>query len=255
VRGLWGGYRLQLWSYRAYPDSLIPLFTSPLFAVIFVMVLRHGGRKDLTAYAVVAPVFIALWWFALFHGGWVIQTERWSGTIEMLVAAPSQTPAVVFGRILAVTSVGLLSFVEVWLVGRYVLNASVTIHHPWLLAATLGATAFAMATWALFMAAAFVLARSAVTITNSASYPFYVLGGILVPVSFLPGWIRWLSSGVFLSWASDLLRADLAPAPVHHAAWRLGMLVVLGIVGLVVGSATLLWILRRVRATGELALQ
>jgi ABC-2 type transport system permease protein len=252
VREVWAAFRIQLRFYVAYPDTLIPLFTAPLFTVIFVMIVRHAGRSDLSAYAVVAPVFISLWWFALFHGGWVVQTERWEGTIEQLVATPSSFPLVVFGRILAVTTVGLLSFVEVWIIGRWVLGADVRIHHPGVLVATLFATAAAMASTALFMSGLFVLARSAVTFTNSASYPFYVLGGILVPISFLPGWIQPLSKGVFLSWSSDLLRSSLSPHHVHHAGFRVGMVLVLGACALVLGSWTILWILRRVRTTGEL---
>jgi ABC-2 type transport system permease protein len=255
VRALAAGFRIQLRFYRAYPDNLIPLFTSPLFTIIFLMIVRHGGRSDLSAYAIVAPIFIALWWFALFHGGWVIQTERWEGTIEQLVASPSGLPLVVFGRILAVTTVGLVAFPEIWLISRYVLHTHLTVHHPSLLVATLIATAFAMAATALFMAALFVLARNAVTFSNSASYPFYVLGGILVPVSFLPGWIQPLTKIVFLSWASDLLRSSLAPGRPNDPVFRVGMVVALGIAALALAGVTLRGILRRVRTTGELGFQ
>src|SRR5215211_1641043 len=153
----------------------IPLLTAPLYTIIFLLVVRHNGREDLSSYAVVAPVFMTLWWFALFHGGLVIQTDRWESTIEALFAAPTPFPLIVFGRILAVTSVGLLSFVEIWVVARYLLRMSIAVHHPALLVVTLLTTAFAMASTALLMAGLFVLTRSAVTISNSASFPFYVL--------------------------------------------------------------------------------
>jgi ABC-2 type transport system permease protein len=102
------------------------------------------------------------------------------------------------------------------------------------------------------MAALFVLARNAVTFSNSASYPFYVLGGILVPVSLLPHWVRPISSVVFLSWSADLLRASLQAAPVHHLWERAGMVVLLGACGYVLGLVALRFILVRVRERGEL---
>lgn len=255
MRGLLAGFRLQLWFYRNYPDMWIPLLTAPLYTVIFSMVIRHGGREDLSSYAVIAPFFMTLWWFALFHGGMVIQTERWEGTVECLAAAPTSFPIVILGRIGAVMLVGLASFVEVWLFGTYVLHLDVTIHHPAVFAATLVVTAFAMATTALLFAGLFVLARSAATFTNSASYPFYVLGGIIVPVAFLPGWVQPLSTVVFLSWSADLLRVSLAPAPAHGVATGLGMVAVLGVAALALGSAMMNRILRRVRNTGELNFQ
>lgn len=77
------------------------------------------------------------------------------------------------------------------------------------------------------MAGLFVLARSAVTFANSASYPFCPLGGILVPVSPLPGFLQPLSNVVFLSWSATLLRASLSPQPLPRP--RLGLAMILGL--------------------------
>jgi ABC-2 type transport system permease protein len=255
VPGIVAGFRLQMTFYRSYPQMWIPLLTAPLYTIIFTMVIRHGGRADLSAYAVVAPFFMSLWWFALFHGGLVIQGDRWEGTLEPHTATPVGFAYSVLGRILAVMTVGLGSFAEVYLFGRYALGVPVVVHHPLVLAATLLLTAFAMGTTALFFAGLFVLARSAVTFANSASYPFYVLGGILVPVSLLPGWLQPVSTVVFLSWSARLLRASLSPAPADDAGFALAMLFGLGCAALVLGAALLERILRRVRRTGELSFQ
>src|SRR5215471_9900219 len=112
------------------PDSLIPLLTGPLFALVFSMVLRHGGRTDLSSYAVIAPFYMSLWWFAVFTGGYVIQTDRREATIEYLVAAPVGFASVVIGRIATMMLAGAVAFAEVFLFGRYVLRVDVTIHHP-----------------------------------------------------------------------------------------------------------------------------
>ncbi len=253
MRGLLAGVRLQLIITTRYAESLLPLIIAPLYTVIFLMILRTGGRPDLSGYAVIAPVFIALWWYALFQGGLVVQSDRWADTIELHVATPTRYAVVVFGRILTTTGVGLLSFVEVWLVGRYLLRANVSVHHPWVLVATLLATAFAMAATALLLSGLVVFLRNAFSLTNSISYPFYVLGGILVPVALLPGWVQPFSKIVFLSWSADLLRASLNPAPVAGAAWRLGMIVVLGAAAFAVATGLLRRILNRVRNTGELS--
>ena len=252
MKAFLAGFAIQLRFMRAYPDSLIPFFTAPLFTVIFMLVFRHAGRADLTAYAAIAPVFIAVWWLALFNSGWVISTERWQGTIELLVAAPSSFAAVVLGRIAATTALGVVSFVETWFVARVLFGAVVRIHHLWAFVATIVVTLLAMAGTAVAMSALFVLARNAYTFSNSASYPFYVLSGILVPVSFLPSWLRPVSSVIFLSWSADLLRATLRAGPIDRAAFRLTMILLLGACGYLAGAFFLRVILRRVRVTGEL---
>lgn len=253
MRAFLAGAGIQVRFMRAYPDSLIPFITAPLFTVIFMLIFRHAGRADLSAYAAIAPVFIALWWLALFNSGWVITTERWQGTIELLVAAPSPFAAVVLGRIAATTILGVVSFGEAWLVARVIFGAAVHIHHPWAFVATAVTTVVAMAGTAVAMSALFVLARNAVTFSNSASYPFYVLGGILAPVSVLPAWLRPVSSVVFLSWSADLLRATLRAAPIDRLWFRLGMILLLGACGYAAGAFFLRVILQRVRDTGELA--
>jgi ABC-2 type transport system permease protein len=253
LRSFWAGFRVQIRFMRAYPDSLIPFFTAPLFTVIFLMIFDRAGRDDLTAYAAVAPLFIALWWLALFQSGWVVSHDRWSGTIEPLVAAPGSFAANVLGRILAPTMVGLVSFAEVWVVARLFFGEAIRIHHPAAFVLTVGATLAAMAGTAVVMAALFVLTRSAATFSNSASYPFYVLGGILVPVSVLPNWLEPVTSIVFLSWSSGLMRDALQPGAIDDLALRVGMVLFLGACGFAVGMALLTRILTRVRSNGELS--
>lgn len=252
MRAFLAGSRIQLRFLVAYPDSLIPFFTAPLFTIIFLMIFRHAGRADLTGYAAVAPVFMALWWLALFNAGWTITTDRWNGTIEMLVAAPSSFATVVLGRITATTMIGVVSFGEAWLVARLFFGTTVRIHHPWAFLATILITLVAMAGTSVAMASLFVLTRNAVTFSNAASYPFYILGGILVPVSLLPSWIRPVSTIVFLSWSADLLRATLRASPMHDLGFRLGMVALLGACGFAVGALGMRYILTRVRGSGEL---
>jgi ABC-2 type transport system permease protein len=255
MRAVWSGFALQSRMFRAYPDGLFPLFMTPFLAVIFLMIIDHAGREDLASYAVVAPVFMGLWWVSLMSAGGVISWDRWQGTLELIIAAPARFPLVVFGRILAVTTVGLVGFVEVWVIAKLLYRTEFTIHHPWHFAATLATSAAAMAGTAVAMSALFVLARNAVTFINSGSYPFFLLGGVLVPASFLPGGLEALSSAVFLSWSSDLLRASLAPAPVDGFEYRLAMVLALGSAGLLIGSAMMVHFLRKVRMSGDIAHQ
>jgi ABC-2 type transport system permease protein len=247
------GYKLQLRIVRSDPDFLMPLALVPFFTIAFLAIFRHAGRDDLTTYAVLAPVLIALWQLSLVTSGEIVADDRWLGTLELVVAAPASLAASVVARVLAVTSIALLSFAEVWVVARVLFGVDVVFHHPLAFVLTLAATTLAMAGTALIMAALFVVTRSARTFQNSLSFPFYVLGGVLVPVSFLPDWLEPLASMVFLSWAADLLRASLAPAPVDDLGPRLGMVLVLGAVGFLVGSYLLARLLRHVRQTGEVS--
>ena len=110
-----------------------------------------------------------------------------------------------------------------------------------------------MAGTAVAFAALFVLTRNAYTFANSASFPFYVLGGVFVPVAILPGWIRPVSSAIFMSWSADLLRASLRTAAIRDFWGRLGVVVAFGIVTFGIARALLVYVLHRMRHTGDLA--
>jgi ABC-2 type transport system permease protein len=246
-------FRLQLRIIRSDPDYSMPLVTIPLFAVTFIAIVRHAGRDDLTPYALVAPVLIALWQLSLLDSGEIIEADRWQGVLESVIAAPANVATLVLGRVFAVTTVAFLALVEVWLVARLLFGVAVEFHHPGVFLLTLAASGVAMSGTAVIMAALFVLARSARTFQNSLSYPFYVLGGVLVPVSFLPDWLEPLSSVVFLSWSAELLRDSLDPAPLSDATTRLGAVLFLGGAGFAIGRVLLRRILDRVRAEGSAA--
>lgn len=217
--------------------------------------MRAAGRRDLTVYAVVAPVLITLWGMALEISGDIVDSDRGVGILESVVATPVGFPTVVSGRVLAVTVLSFVGVAETWLVARIGFGVDVQVHHPAALAATLAVTGLATAGTAVVMAAIFVLARTARTFQNTLNYPVYLLAGVIVPVSFLPEWIRPLGRALFLSWSAELLRETLSPAPMADVVPRLGLILLLGGAGLAVGLAALHVVLRRVRVLGTLGFQ
>jgi ABC-2 type transport system permease protein len=253
MRAFRAGMWLELRIMRSNPDTLVPFAIAPLFTIIFITIVRNGDRRDLQPDALMAPVLMTLWWFALFFGGNLVTRDRWEGVLEWILVAPASLAVVILGRIAAIMAVGSLGFFEVWAVGRLLLGASIPFEHPLALALTLLVTLFAMAGTAVVFAALFVLTRNSYTFANSSSFPFYVLGGVFVPIALLPGWIQPVTKGVFMSWSSDLLRASIKPGPIHNEWGRLGMVLLIGVISFAFGRLVLHYVLRRMRATGELA--
>jgi len=250
--GFRGAIRLQLQIVASDRGYLNEIIANPFFAVIFLGVVRASGRRDLTTFAIVAPVLMTLWAMALEISGDVVDSDRSLGILEQVVATPTPFAAVVFGRVLAVTALSTIAVAETWLVARIGFGVHLPLEHPGVLAATLLVTGLAMTGTALVMAAAFVLAGGARTFQNTMNYPIYLIAGVLVPISFLPHWLRPVSRVVFLSWSANLLRDALRAAAVPDVAFRLGMILLLGGVGCAVGLAGLQVVLRRVRQLGTI---
>ncbi len=136
---------------------------------------------------------------------------------------------------------------------RFVFMVHVRIDHPALLALTLVVTLFAMAGTATVLAGLFVLSRNVMLFQNSMTYPFYLLGGVLVPIALLPFWVQPISRVFFLSWSSDLVRASIRPEALAGWAWQLCVVAGLGIAGLIAGQVMIEQVVRRVMKTGSAA--
>lgn len=252
MRGIVGAARMQLQLITRDRSYLNAIIANPFFAIIFLGIVKAAKRDDLTGFAMVAPVLITLWNMAIEISGGIVDSDRWHGTLEGVVASPVGYPSVILGRVLAVNFLGLFGVIETGIVARVGFGASVTVHHPDVLVGGLLVTALAMTGTATLLAALFVLTRTATTFANTMTYPFYLLGGVLVPLSFLPWWIRPGGRLIFLSWSADLLRDSLAAAPVEDVAIRYAVVLGLGFAGLVAGQIVLRVVLDRLRNQGTL---
>lgn len=247
------GWGYQLSVVGSQPDYWMTLITNPLLAVVFLAIVRNAGRDDLLGHAVLAPALLGMWAMSLFISGEVVSRDRDFGLLEPTLATPSSYALLTTGRIGFVTTLSLLGFAESWLVAWLLFGIAIPVPHPGAFAVTIVASAFAMAGTALIMSALFVASTSVRRFQNSLSYPFYVLGGIMVPVGLLPGWIQPVSRLVFLSWSSDLLRDSLQADPIAGFPPRVAAILVLGAVGFLVGAWLLNRLVDRARRTGEVA--
>src|SRR5574338_1175172 len=92
-----------------------------MIALLALWMLKDRG-PDHAIFVVVGSGLTGLWSSLLFISGNSINRERWSGTLETLVAAPVPFDVVVFGKNLANVVQSLASmivgyFIAVWLFG------------------------------------------------------------------------------------------------------------------------------------------
>ena len=180
--------------------------------------------------------------------------ERDFETLELAVASPASFPAVILSRMMVITSISLIGIAESWLIIRFVFGVSLTIHHPWVFAATMLLTAFAAAGTALIPAALFSFARSARTYQNSITYPVYIFSGILVPLTVFPDWLAPVSRVIFLYWSGELLRDSMQTATPEGVIVKLGAIAILGVGAALVGGALIARMIHYLRQEGRLGI-
>jgi len=254
LRALSGAAWAQLQLTRQNIEDLRPILTMPLLTLVSLAVLVNSGRTELLHYGLVAAVLMTIGQMGNFVASEIVFQERHGQTLELVVASPSPYVGVLLARILVLTVGGLVGVAESWLIARLVFGLHLTIWHPLLLASTLLATSLATAGTALLTAALFSLGRQVRTFQNAINGPLYLLGGVLVPVAYLPDWLRPLSPFVFFSWAADLLRAAFETAEPAGVARGLSTIVLLGAAAGGLGALILRRMLDNLRRRGSLGL-
>lgn len=239
---------------RHKPVELFTLLLIPLQTMGFVAIFRFAGRPDLDLYAVLAPALISLWQMALLISGEVIARERDNQSLESLCAAPGRLWVVLIGRVGVVTGASLLGLVLSAATGWIAFGIGPVVAAPGVFAIAMLATVVATTGTALLFCVFFVNARSPRIFQNAATYPFYVLGGVLVPIALYPDWIQPVSRVVFLSWSADLLRDSVHNAAVPGWAWRCAVVLGLAVAAAVGARALLGATLRNARQEGKLGL-
>jgi ABC-2 type transport system permease protein len=159
----------------------------------------------------------------------------------------------VLGRVLAVSATGMLTFVESWLVARVGFGVTVPLLNPGLIVVALVITAIGSAFTATLLASGFMLSRNLHVFQNSLSYPIYILGGVVVPIITLPGWLHPISAVVYLSWSADLLRNAASNPDPEGVALDIAMSLGLSVAALLVGVVLMKWFARRLRVDASAA--
>jgi len=103
----------------------------------------------------------------------------------------------------------------------------------------------------LILASTFIMYRNANALSNLLEYPVWLVTGLLVSLSLLPGWVGPISWALAPTWGVNALRE----AAISGNAWpEIGMCLLLSAVYLVIGHFALQHFERLARERATLSL-
>lgn len=176
-------------------------------AVLILIVL--GQQPDIDAGAsmrlLTAVVLTALWNGTVWVAAGILQRELELGTLAANVTSVHPGFLVLLGKSLGattrtVTAIVLTSAATVLLIGAPLQFRAPVLMAVGLLTVVLSSTALGMV-----LASVFLLTRYGPALSNALMFPIYILGGMLIPVSLLPEFLRPLSTVISLRWAQQFL--------------------------------------------------
>lgn len=248
--GLGWLFHLKMLSRSAF-DGLLNVLWPLFFATVAFFMFRAGAGGETLVYASFGAAVMGIWSSTSTSAGSAMQRERWHGTLELLVVSPTHFSLVLLPVTVAMSTIGLYSLTATLLWGRIAFGIDVPLDRPLLFAAALVATVVSIGSLGFLLAVSFVRYRTAWALGNMLEYPVWLVGGFLVPLSLLPGWVRPLSWLLAPTWGVDAVReAALGGSPLLE----IGICLALGLGYVLAGALVLDLALRAARRDGSLAL-
>ena len=237
ARLFWVGwlFHLKTLTYSLF-FILVSLIQPVIFASIAFFMVENGNREGTLLYVALGAGLMGIWSATLFGSGGAIQWQRWQGTLELMVGAPPPFVAVLLPLTVATSTVGLYSVVATLVWGRIFFGAPLDFADPLELAVALPTTILSLGMLGLLLASTFVLYRQANAFSNLLEYPVWLITGLLVPLSLLPGWVGPLSWVLSPTWGMRAIR----DAAFGGNAWpEIALCAALGVVYVVLGAIAL----------------
>ena len=206
-RLFWVGWKFHLKGLTLSSFFLLVSVLQPLiFATIAFYMYESGASEGTLLYIALGAGLMGMWSSTLFGAGGAIAWQRWQGTLELLVGAPPPFILTVIPLTIATASIGLYSVVATLFWGVVLFDVPLSIESPFLFALSLPATTIALGLLGLVMASTFVLYRHAAAFSNLLEYPVWLVTGLLIPISLLPGWVEPISWVLAPTWGVKAVR-------------------------------------------------
>lgn len=237
---------------RSVLQGLLMVMWPLFFATTVLLMYRvHGDPADFS-YAALGAGVMALWSAVGTVASEVLQNERGSGTLELLVAAPTRFALAVFPITGAIATVGGYSMVATLVWARVVFGIDVVIARPVPFALAVAVTIAAVAALGFVLSVTMVRYRASWALGNVLEYPVWLVCGLLVPVSMFPEWVRPLSWALAPTWGVTAMRNAAGGGPVLPA---LACAAGLAVAYLALGAGLSGTVLRSARRHATLTLQ
>ncbi|MFQ5945633.1 MAG: ABC transporter permease, partial [Anaerolineae bacterium] len=172
---------------------IFTVLVQPLLIALLAIFLYRDRAGDIAIYLIVGSGMTGLWSGLLFTSAGNIGAERWSGTLEVLVATPTPMSTIILGKVLANVALSFSSMVFGYAMAAVVFRFPLEIVDPIAFALSLLFAVFAFVAVGMLVTPFFAVSPAVQGWVNALEYPVYIAGGFLFPILLLPIWSNPLS--------------------------------------------------------------
>ncbi len=221
-------------------DGVFQVIWPLFFATTAFLVYRQSQDPQALVYAGLGSAVMGIWSVIATTASSLLQRERWHGTLELLVAAPTRFALVLVPITTAMATLGLYSLVATLVWGRVLFGISVPVADPLLFALCIAVSIFSIALIGFLLSVAVVRYRTAWAMGNLLEYPGWLVCGFLVPLTLFPTWVGWFAYALPPTWGMQAIRSSAAGgSPWFDVLMCLGLGLVYGAAGALLSETVL----------------
>ena len=197
-----------------------------MFATAALLVYQVNGDPGAMLYAGIGAAAMGIWTSQTVSASTLVQRERWAGTLELVVAAPTRFSLVLLPITFAMATIGLYSVVATVLWNRWLFDVRLEVANWPLLVLSILMATVTIALFGFLLSVTAVRYRTSWALGAALEYPGWLLCGFVIPLDLLPDAVRPLSWILAPTWAVQGMRA----AAAGESPWL--ALAICGVVGL-----------------------
>jgi ABC-2 type transport system permease protein len=175
-------FHFRMLSQSAF-DGFLAILWPLFFATVAFFMFRSGHSVGGLAPVALGAAVMGVWTATSVSASSALQRERRLGTLELLVAAPSNLATMLLSVCLATSTIGLYCIVATLIWARLLFGIHVPVAHPVSFVLGIVGIVVTIGSLGFLMAVAFVRSRRAWALGAVSEYPIWLVCGFLVPIT------------------------------------------------------------------------
>lgn len=205
--------RLQVAETLSAAPTLLVTIVQPLLFLAIVLLPAGATDPAATTRLVTGALLTAFWSSTVWGAASVLRRDRVYGTLTRVVSGQVDPVVVVLGKGLGASAVSIAMILATTEAAVLVARVPVAVGPAgWALVGLLLAVVSGAA-MSLVVGVLYLRTRYAHQLSSALTYPVFLLGGMMIPVSALPEGIQWIPRLISLNWLTIFMTSLAEGAP------------------------------------------
>jgi ABC-2 type transport system permease protein len=239
--------------------DLFVIFTviiQPLIVATLAIFMLRDTEGFEAIFVIVGSGLTGLWSGTLFFSAFNINAERWTGTLESIVASPTSLMTVVIGKSLANTVMSVSSMIFGYALVSNIFDFELNVANTGAFMISLILGLASLVSLGLVIAPFMSMNLGAHVWVNAMEFPVFTLAGFLFPIALLPAWVTPISYLLAPYWAARALHETSSGAvDMNQVLFSWSMLILFTALNMLLSRALFKKLLFKARVDATLGLQ